>query len=399
MSRRAVEMPISRRVLWTFLSVVVVLCAQLAWWVTFTVRSSHQQTLAALEHLDRDVQLAEAVILRIAQAQGVGPNTTMPEDVIQQFFPDLIWAAVAGPALQAVPRQLTELYPDHQVMIRPEALARVQQGHHAHTRMFIGEGGFFLAMVLVGVTLIFRTLRREVSVMRQQSNFLAAVSHELKSPLASIRLYTETLQLRQVTNATRLRYLGIMRLDVDRLETLVGNLLAVARLDHGDYEARPRRLDMVKEVRTLVGEMAEEMQARGAPVTLHLPAACIMAVVDPAVLATVLRNVLDNAAKYNQHNRGVEVRMYQVAHTLVISIIDQGIGLSPVELSRIFKKFYRVGDELVRQTEGSGLGLYLVQALWRHSGGRVRALSPGPNLGTTVELTLPIEPTQRSGVR
>jgi signal transduction histidine kinase len=244
-------------------------------------------------------------------------------------------------------------------------------------------------MVLVGVTLIFRTLRREVVVVRQQSNFLAAVSHELKSPLASIRLYTETLQLRDVDASTRQRYLGIMRADIDRLETLVGNLLAVARLDHGEYKGHPQHVDVTAEVRHVVDDMAEEMRARGAAVRVTGPDAALMAYVDPAILTTVMRNILDNAAKYNQHNAPVDISLQQEAETIVICVTDRGIGLESAELTRIFKKFYRVGDEMVRQTEGSGLGLYLVDALWRQSGGRVRALSDGVGRGTTFELRVP----------
>jgi signal transduction histidine kinase len=232
-------------------------------------------------------------------------------------------------------------------------------------------------------------LRREVGIVRQQSNFLAAVSHELKSPLASIRLYTETMQLRQPDAQTCQRYLGIMRVDIDRLETLVGNLLAVARLDQGGFEARPTRVDVAAEVGQIVADMQPDMQARGAALALEISERPVWAHIDPAVLDTVMRNLLDNAAKYNRHNAPVTVRLTAETHSLTIEVIDRGIGLAAEELARIFTKFYRVGDEMVRQTEGSGLGLYLVASLWQHSGGKVRASSPGQGQGATFALVLP----------
>jgi signal transduction histidine kinase len=379
-------------VLYTFLSVTLVLCAELAWWVTFNIRASHRMTDAAITRLERDVRLADAVIVRLAQSEDAPPD--LPAYVLGDMFPQLLWSAQSelepGASLQPQPSAaLQRLYPGFAVRVRAEAIAQVHQGHHAHRRMFVSEGGFFLAMLLLGATLIFRTLKREVGLMHQQSNFLAAVSHELKSPLASIRLYTETMQLREVPQQMRTKYLGIMRIDIDRLETLVGNLLAVARLDHGEQLARPQNIDVCRAVADIVSDMAEEMQARGTPVRTELWPQPLYAVLDAGILTTVLRNLLDNAAKYNQHNAPVLVRLTEHGAKLKLEVVDQGIGLEAKELKRIFQKFYRVGDEMVRQAEGSGLGLYLVHALWRQSGGQVWAFSPGVNLGTTVTLSLP----------
>lgn len=396
MTPRRSPRPISRRVLYTFAGVTLVLCAELAWWVTFNIRASHRMTQAAVARLDRDVVLADAVIVRLSQVEGA--QADVPQQVLGALFTDLYWVAGdlglarRGPVPHLAPSpsgQLRALYPGCSVQIRPEALAQVNLGHHTHRRMFVSEGGFFLAMVLLGAALIFRTLRREVGLMRQQSNFLAAVSHELKSPLASIRLYTETMQLREVPPEARTRYLGIMRADIDRLETLVGNLLAVARLDHGEHVARPQNVDVCRAVLSIVEDMGEEMAARGAPIVTKIGPKPLYAVVDTGILTTVMRNLLDNAAKYNQHNKTVQVVVFVDCQQLRITVTDQGIGLEAGELTRIFQKFYRVGDEMVRQTEGSGLGLYLVDALWRQSGGEVWATSQGIGQGTTLTLAIP----------
>ena len=375
------HVPISRRVLWVFTGVTLITCAELAWWITFNLRTSHAQQNASLQVLAREVHLASELIVRSARAQGASP--TLPAEVLARNFPDLEWRS--GETDHAA---LAALYPGYGVYVRPRALADVLEEHDSHVRMFLSEGGFFLAMVLLGATLIFRTMRREVLLIRQQANFLAAVTHELKSPLASIRLYTETMQLREGTREARQRYLAAMRADIDRLEALVGNLLAVARLEAGQFVLHPIEVELGREVANLVRAAEEDMQARGAPLRLSPAAEALPVRVDPGALETVLRNLLDNAAKYNADSHGVEVRLGREGRLATVSVVDGGIGLPPGEADKIFQRFYRVGDEMVRQTEGSGLGLYLVQSLVEGSGGDVSAHSDGPGKGCTFKVRL-----------
>jgi two-component system sensor histidine kinase CiaH len=377
------HVPISRRVLWVFAGVTLITCAELAWWITFNLRQAHAQQNTSLQHLDRDVHLASDLIVLSAHAQG--PRADLPGELLARDFPALEWRSGTTPHAE-----LAALYPGYAVYVRPRALVQVFEEHDAHVRMFLSEGGFFLAMVLLGATLIFRTMRREVLLIRQQANFLAAVTHELKSPLASIRLYTETMQLRDAPPETRQRYLASMRADIDRLEGLVGNLLAVARLEAGEFVLHHIDLDLGREIGALVRSAEEEMRARQAPLRLTPAAEALPVRMDPGALETVLRNLLDNAAKYNAEGHGVEIRLDRQGEHAVLSVIDGGIGLPPGESGKIFQRFYRVGDEMVRQTEGSGLGLYLVQALVEGSGGEVSAHSEGPGKGCTFTVRLPL---------
>jgi two-component system phosphate regulon sensor histidine kinase PhoR len=418
-------MLVSRQLLLVFGGVMLLVFGQLGWWMVYHVRSVNEmravrlrslydQRQDALRLLNYAVQAAEAGGTAAPAAARPQDLALLPSTLLTKHFPELYWSA--QPSDNAT---LQQRFAGHDVAIRPEVLITLNQRHDALIRMFLSEGAFFLLMVSLGAVLIVRTLRHETALLRQQGNFLSAVSHELKSPLASIRLHTQTLQLRDPPAPTRSRYLRFMRDDLDRLESLVGNLLAVARLDSGKFIVHAQRLDMVQEVRRVVQELDQAWQAQTAqdsaaepvyagvvaaaavpaaaaaarPRRIHFEAesAPLWVQCDAAALATVVRNLLDNAGKYGG-GHSVEVRVAAADGRATLTVIDQGLGLAAADRVKIFQKFYRVGDELVRQTEGSGLGLYLVHALLQQSGGAVEAHSDGPGRGTTFVASLPLHP-------
>lgn len=371
---------VSRRALLIFVGVTLFTCAELGWWIVFNMQSTHERQAASLAAVEHERRTAADLIALVAQHEGARPQ--LPATLISTYFPDLQWHQ--GPFVHEA---LNSLYPNYGVFVQPSRLSEIYENHDRHVRMFRWEGGTFIAFLLLGIVLIFRTMEREVSLTRQQGNFVAAVTHELKSPLASLRLYTETMELRDPPQETRLRYLTAMRQDIDRLETLVGNLLAVARLDAGQFVVHPERTDLVREARALVKEMQQELQDRGSPVEITSTAADVWTRIDAGVLRTILRNLLDNAAKYS--GKPVRLHLAATGKMATVSVIDMGIGIAPEEQAKIFHKFYRVGDEMVRQAEGSGLGLYLVHALVQESGGEVSVESAGPGLGSTFHVRLP----------
>ena len=375
---------LSRRVLWLFAGVMALIVAELSWWITFHVRTSHEQAHERLLFYEIQEKLAADMI--IMGTRGQTPSDAIAQTILTQHFPDLQWRA--GDFANA---ELAALYPHMGPYVREDVIATLEHRDAAHVRMFVSEGGFFMAMLLVGGALVLRTMRHDVRLIRQQANFLAAVTHELKSPLASIRLYTETMQLRDPPQATRTRYLSAMHADVERLESLVANLLAVARLEAGKFVMHPEVLDVVRETATIVKALEKELLDRFVPVEMHLPRQSLMVNFDALALQTVLRNLLDNAAKYSGGaNKPVQVRVFAEGGQAVVQVEDQGIGIAASEIGKIFRKFYRVGDEMVRQTEGSGLGLYLVEQLVTQSGGKVTAQSPGTGFGTVLRVSLPL---------
>lgn len=378
---------ISRRILLPFLAVVLVLVAELSWWMTFQVRQAGEQAQERLVRLQISQQLAAQHMALHAAVAGDLPH---PESILASAFPDLAWET--GPSSDAM---LTRYYPDHRIVIRPEALARIDAARDRHIRMFAAEGLVFLVMVIAGVILILRALRREVALIKQQANFLSAVTHELKSPLASIRLYTETMQLRDVPKEKRANYLHAISHDVERLERLIANLLAAARLESDTgVLSSVQTVDLLAEVRAHVQRVQPELTARGARLQCIWPddTQGWSVRIDPESLYTVIRNVLDNAVKYGvtPTQSTIALAVQREGQNGIITIQDWGMGLSPQDADRIFQKFYRVGDEMVRDKEGSGLGLYLVRGLLRTAGGDVQAHSAGPGLGTVFRVQLPL---------
>ena len=285
---------------------------------------------------------------------------------------------------------LAARYPGWGVVIDLHKQATLLAKHASHVRMFLWEGGFFLLMVFLGGVMIWRSMQREVMLIRQQANFLSAVTHELKSPLASLRLFIQTMQMRDLSAAKRAQYLGDMRNDVDRLDALVGNLLAVARLDAGAFVVQPEIMELNQDVGQLVAGLREPLASRQASLQFCPSPRPLPVRLDAQALQTLVRNLVDNAVKYGGPQAAVSVHLWHRPPNAVLEVRDRGLGIAAVEQAKIFDKFYRVGDELVRQSEGSGLGLYLVRALMQSHGGEVQVESAGLGEGASFSLRLPL---------
>jgi signal transduction histidine kinase len=365
------------------LAILAFTVAQLAWWVLFHLRYSAQEIQATAQHLQADRQSAERTLLALSQRQALGPGG--PAEFLRLAYPQLDWQPGVRPGQELLPG-----FPGYGVTLRPGRVEQLQAQRRASFRMFAAEGTTFLCILVAGTALILRSVRREMELMRQQANFLSAVTHELKSPLASIRLFIETLELRDPPPEKRTRFLANMRADVDRLDGLVSNILAVARLDSGRFVVHVDRGDVGRDVANVVTAFGKDPSQRRLNLELTLPDQSVQARYDLGVLKTVLRNLLDNAAKYGGADKPVRVAVARKGDCATIEVSDQGIGLAAEEREKIFQKFYRVGEEMVRQTEGSGLGLYLARELIRQLGGGITAESPGVGKGTTFQVTLPL---------
>ena len=374
----------SRMLVVGVLAIMAFTIALLGWWVLFHLRYSAQEIRATAEHLQADRQSAERALVAFSRQQALGPGG--PAEFLRLAYPHLDWQPGVHTGQELVPG-----YAGYGVTIRPGRLDRLQAQRRASIRMFAAEGTTFLCILVAGTALILRSVRREMEVMRQQANFLSAVTHELKSPLASIRLFIETLELRDSPPEKRARYLANMRGDVDRLDGLVNNILAVARLDSGRFVVHVERGDLGRDVVDVVAALGKDPSQRPLNVQVDLPVAPLHARYDLGVLKTVLRNLLDNAAKYGGADKTAYVTVGQQGDGAALEVRDQGIGLAAEEREKIFEKFYRVGEEMVRQTEGTGLGLYLARELVRQLGGSLTAESPGVGKGSTFRVTLPLD--------
>jgi two-component system, OmpR family, sensor histidine kinase SenX3 len=252
-------------------------------------------------------------------------------------------------------------------------------------------GVIFFALIIAGLIVNTSFLVREIRRNEQHDSFLNAVTHELKTPIASIRLYLQTLQQRDVDEGQRREFYQLMLSDTERLMGTVDQVLKAAKT--GQKRDGRRRTQI--EFTGLVRECIELARARHhlQPESLRLEhengnGACVMG--DPDELQTAVLNVLDNAVKYSGERVDISVELDTPSEKqVVLRVRDRGLGIPPDELKRIFKRFYRVPSDLTGQVKGTGLGLFIVRSIARKHGGRVFAESQGEGRGTTVVLELP----------
>lgn len=253
-------------------------------------------------------------------------------------------------------------------------------------------GVIFFAAIILGMILNTGFLVREIRRNEQHDSFINAVTHELKTPITSIRLYLETLQRREVEEQQRQEFYRLMLLDTQRLLGTVEQVLKAGEMSN----KRGGRNHVPLDFGGMVRECVELARTRHhlEPAALHydeLPNAETLTVLgDPDELRTAVGNLLDNAIKYSGERVDVSVRTETPdERRIALLVSDRGVGIPAQELKRIFKRFYRVPGRTRSQVKGTGLGLFIVRAIARAHGGKVFAVSGGEGHGTTVTLELP----------
>jgi len=269
-----------------------------------------------------------------------------------------------------------------------QVAARLSGTHWA----LLGLGTLFYALLIAGLTLLCAWLVREMRHSQRQQAFLDTVTHEMKTPLASLRLYLDTLTRRDPGADRRHEFLGRMRGDVDRLERTVDQVLAAARAARG-REAQRDRVALRELLSTLVAEAREQYHL--APEALRLDVdGDPVALGETQELQLVFRNLIDNAVKYSGATVDVCVRAaFDPPGGVRVEIEDRGVGIPRHELRRIFQPFYRAGLDVQRRVKGLGLGLFIVRFLVRRQGGRVEASSEGPGRGSRFAVWLRAAPS------
>ncbi|MGH9544397.1 MAG: sensor histidine kinase [Terriglobales bacterium] len=253
-------------------------------------------------------------------------------------------------------------------------------------------GVIFFALLIAGMIVNTSFLVREIRRNEQHDSFINAVTHELKTPIASIRLYLQTLQHRDVDEGQRREFYRLMLDDTDRLMGTVDQVLKAGEAGH---KKQDRRVPV--DFSGLVRECVEVARASHhlPPESLlyeqsvnHGPVAGVLG--DSVELRAAVSNLLDNAVKYSGDHVKIAVRLDTPDEKrLTLSVRDQGVGIPAEELKRIFKRFYRVSNRPLSHVKGTGLGLFIVRAVARKHGGRVFAQSEGEGRGTTVVMELP----------
>ena len=249
--------------------------------------------------------------------------------------------------------------------------------------MILGEAAVFLMIFSVGAFKLHQALNKERKLHTQQKNFLLSVTHELKSPLASIKLYLQTILKRDLDLKHQHYFINNSLKDIERLDDLVENMLMATKIDNKSYSF-PKELLNFSE---LVEKIAERLQvhACNSQVILTEIQKNVRLTGDKFALTSVVTNLIENAIKYSPSCAEVQVKVAARNGNVCFEVADKGMGISDLEKTRIFEKFYRVGSEDTRKTKGTGLGLFIVKQVLDKHQAQIKVINNHPS-GTVFEV-------------
>jgi signal transduction histidine kinase len=233
--------------------------------------------------------------------------------------------------------------------------------------MILSEGSMFVIVFSVGAYYLHSSINKEQKLQEQKKNFLLSVTHELKSPLASIKILLQTIQKRNLTKAQTLDFIDKSLLDIERLDDMVENMLLASKIDNRSYTFPKAQFNLS----VLVDSIVNRLQITKCDCNQQI----IEAEIEPKIeitgdkfaLTSVVTNLVENAIKYSSPCEAVAVKLFSKEGKIHLQVADHGIGIADNEKNRIFDRFYRVGSEDTRNTKGTGLGLFIVkQVLDKH---------------------------------
>ena len=254
-------------------------------------------------------------------------------------------------------------------------IAGLDKERRRETTKYLLEGITFLGLIIVGAAYIYRLVRKQFVLQQQQQNFVMAVTHELKTPIAVSRLNLETLQKHQLDEPRKTKLLQMTLQETLRLDTLINNILISSQLEGQSYKISREELnfsDLANDVacqfttrypdRKLLKSIQPDVELNG----------------DPLLLKLLLSNLLENANKYSPKDRPVKLHLDQKNNKIEARVSDEGPGIPPEERARIFEKFYRIGNEQTRRSQGTGLGLYLCRKIAKDHRGDIAVTDNQP---------------------
>jgi len=252
--------------------------------------------------------------------------------------------------------------------------------------MIVGEGIVLAVSVLLGLWLINRSINREITSVNNQNNFLLSVSHELKSPIAAIKLAIQTLKRKGLKVEQKELLLDRAVLDSDRLEKMIENVLITANFDNSSFQVFIEQIELVDVISKIIREH-QQLSLRDIYLTNSLTKSLYLT--DESIIRIIVDNLLENAVKYSEPNERIDVKLYETGSELNIQVEDLGIGISEKDKLKVIDRFYRGDHKNVRKQKGTGLGLYIVKRLSDKLNG---SLSISDNLptGTIIRVKLPM---------
>jgi signal transduction histidine kinase len=303
---------------------------------------------------------------------------------------------VAGPALEgaslivAVP--FRQAFPTWRVALYQPPGASPRQSVRRQVMLFMTAFGVLFVVIGAGLVATYRLVRRETEMARLKSDFVANVSHDLKTPLSVIRMFGETLEMGRVRDeAARQEYYRVITRESERLSRLIDNVLDFSRIEGGRrrYERVPTAVEPL--VRDVLEAFTYPLAQQGFKVEVDVAADLPEVALDADAVGQALGNLVDNAIKYSAERKSLRVEAAVRDGELALTVADAGMGVPPEEQRRIFEKFYRIGRSETQSRRGSGVGLALVRHVAEAHGGRV-TVDSRPGEGSRFTLWLPLTP-------
>lgn len=262
--------------------------------------------------------------------------------------------------------------------------SEIEERKHMRSSQYIGEGVTFLVVILIGAAVVYNSFRRSVKLSKQQRNFMLSVTHELKSPIAAMKLSMQTMQKHRLEEEKQKQLLARCVHEADRLNDLCNNILIASQMEGGLYENAPERIDFSQ----LLQHCFDVYNARYPNRFTAVITDGIGVLGDELLLQLAINNLLENAVKYTPASELIKVVLQRNDNKVLLQIMDKGIGITDEEKKKVFEKFYRIGSEETRKTKGTGLGLYLTKMIVQQTKGTILVKDNKPS-GSIFEITLP----------
>jgi signal transduction histidine kinase len=251
------------------------------------------------------------------------------------------------------------------------------------TAQYLGEGITFLLLIVAGAIFVFRAVRRELRISREQQNFMIAITHELKTPISVARLNLETMQKRKLDEQQQQRLIQTTLEETNRLNALCNNMLLSSQIEAGGYRITMEETNISE----LVGKCVHDFITRYPQQKIEPDIAPdIFINGDRLLLQMLANNLIDNAIKYGAKDQPVTISLSEKENKIILQVKDLGKGIAAEEKDKIFNKFYRVGNSATRAAKGTGLGLYLVKKISKQHNANISVTdnSPGGTIFTVV---------------
>ena len=254
-------------------------------------------------------------------------------------------------------------------------LARLNDEYRRKRTQYIGEGFTFLLITLVGAIFVYRSVRKQVKLSQQQQNFMMAVTHELKTPIAVTKLSLETMQKRKLDEEKQQKLIGQALQETNRLNALTNNILLAAQIDSGSLSSEKQEINLSVIADGCVQDFKQRFSSRIIESSIE-PDQYIIG--DTLLMQIALNNLIENALKYSPEESTIHVDLTDEGERINVEISDEGTGISDEEKKKVFDKFYRVGNENTRKTKGTGLGLFITKKILEDHGAEINITDNTP---------------------